>query len=119
MQNKTAVGNYGENAARGFLERRGYAVLETNYKRGGGELDIIARHGEYIVFIEVKYRRTLGAGRPGIAVTPAKQRAMIQTAKHYIAENELVDTDFRFDVVEVFGRETLAVHVIENAFMVR
>ena len=118
MQNKRQVGGYGEAVARGYLVRRGFTVLEMNYKRGGGEIDIIAKDGAYIVFIEVKYRRNLAMGLPRIAVTPAKQRTIIQTARHYISENNLVDTDFRFDVVEVFGRERLDINHIPNAFTV-
>ena len=116
MPSKTATGNYGEAVAQGFLTRRGYAILETNYKRGGGEIDIIARLGTYVVFVEVKYRRGLKAGMPCEAVTPAKQRRIIHTALYYISENNLADTDFRFDVMEVFGREWLDVNHIENAF---
>ena len=119
MPDETRKGNYGEAVARGYLERRGFAVLEMNYKRAGGEIDIIARDGDGIVFIEVKYRRSLAAGLPRIAVTPSKQRAIIQTAQYYIAENELTDVDMRFDVVEVFGREQLDVNHIQNAFWVR
>jgi len=118
MANKKQTGDYGETAAKGFLARRGYVVLEEKYKRGSGEIDLIARDGAYIVFIEVKYRRSLAAGLPRIAVTPAKQRKIAQTALWYIAEKQLVNTDFRFDVVEVFGREQLDVNLIQNAFMV-
>jgi len=119
MANEVQKGHYGETVARGFLERRGFVVLAANYKRGGGEIDLIAQDGEAVVFIEVKYRRSLAAGLPRIAVTPAKQRKIIQTAWYYIAEKNLVNTDFRFDVVEVFGREQLDVNHIENAFWVR
>ena len=119
MPSKRETGNYGESVARGFLTRRGYTILETNYKRGGGEIDIIARHGTYIVFVEVKYRRSLAIGLPRVAVTPAKQRRIIHTARYYIAEKQPVDMDFRFDVLEVIGREQLDVNLIENAFFVQ
>jgi len=119
MANETRKGNYGENVACGFLERRGFILLEKNFRRSGGEIDLIMRDDVVVVFVEVKYRRSLAAGPPRIAVTPAKQRRIVQTAQHYIAENDLCDTDFRFDVVEVFGQEQLRVEHIENAFWVR
>jgi len=118
MPSKRETGNYGEAVAQGFLTRRGYTILETNYKRGGGEIDIIARLGTYVVFAEVKYRRGLKAGLPRESVTPAKQRRIIRTALYYISENDLTETDFRFDVIEVFGREWLDVNHIEDAFQV-
>lgn len=116
QKSKRDVGNYGENVAAGYLAGKGYAVLEKNYKRGHGEIDIIARDGEYIVFIEVKYRKNLSVGEPREAVTRAKQRAIIGAALYYIAENSLDSCDFRFDVIEVFGKELLDINHIENAF---
>jgi len=115
----TNKGNYGETAALGFLQSRGYTIVERNYKRFGGEIDIIAKHNEYIVFIEVKYRRGLSVGLPRIAVTPAKQRQISRAALGYIGEKGLTDTDFRFDVIEVFGTELLDINHIEDAFHVQ
>ena len=111
-------GNYGETAALGFLQARGYTILERNYKCFGGEIDIIAKHNEYIVFVEVKYRKSLAAGLPRIAVTRAKQRQIAKAALGYISQTGLDNTDFRFDVVEVFGVELLDINHIEDAFWV-
>jgi len=109
-------GNYGETAALGFLQARNYTILERNYERFGGEIDIIAQHNEYIVFIEVKYRKSLSAGLPRVAVTRAKQRQIIKAALGYIGEKRLDNIDFRFDVIEVFGMELLDINHIEDAF---
>jgi len=114
----TSKGNYGETAALGFLQARGYTILERNYKRFGGEIDIIARHNEYVVFIEVKYRKSLSAGLPRIAVTRAKQRQIAKAALGYISQKGLDNTDFRFDVIEVFGVELLDINHIEDAFRI-
>jgi len=115
----TSKGNYGETAALGFLQSRGYVILERNYKCFGGEIDIIAQHNEYIVFIEVKYRRSLASGLPRMSVTPSKQRKIAKAALGYISKMKLDNTDFRFDVIEVFGIEMLNINHIEDAFHVQ
>lgn len=112
----TKTGDYGENVVFGYLRGKGYSILETKYRRRHGEIDIIARDSTAIVFIEVKYRRTFAFGTPAESVTPRKQHALLTTALQYIAENEIVDCDFRFDVIEVFGKELLELNHIENAF---
>ena len=110
-------GNYGEDVAEGYLTAKGYAIIGRNYKRGAGEIDIIAKDGEYIVFVEVKYRKNLSAGLPREAVTKTKRRALTSAAKYYIMENEIDDgVDMRFDVVEIVGAEQLSIEHIINAF---
>ena len=112
------IGDYGENIARGYLENKGYVFIERNYRCDKGEIDLIMKDGEYTVFIEVKHRRDLKMGHPCEAVTPSKQKSIIRTAKYYIYENRLENVDFRFDVFEVFGMETVEVNHIENAFWI-
>lgn len=112
----TKTGDYGENVVFGYLQGKSYTILETKFRRQRGEIDIIARDGDAIVFIEVKYRRTLAFGTPAESVTPRKQQALLTTALQYIGENDLENCDFRFDVIEVFGRELLELNHIENAF---
>ena len=116
IDRRKRAGNYGENAAAGYLRARGYVILTQNYESGGGEIDIVAKDGGYIVFVEVKYRRQLAYGRPADAITAKKQWAMVAAAQCYLAENGLVDADCRFDVIEIFGRELLEINHIENAF---
>ena len=110
------AGNYGEAAAAGYLAAKGYVILAQNFRAYGGEIDIVAKDGEYIVFIEVKYRRQTAYGRPIEAITEKKRRAMIAAAYGYLAKNGRGDEYCRFDVVEVFGREQLDVNHIENVF---
>ena len=112
---KTA-GNYGENAAVGYLASKGYKMVAQNFRHAGGEIDIVARDGGVLVFVEVKYRKQLNFGRPAEDVGVAKRKAIITAAYAYLYENDLHDISCRFDVIEVFGRELLEINHIENAF---
>lgn len=99
------------------LIKKGYQILEQNYHKITGEIDIIAKQGETIVFIEVKTRATLKNGTPSEAVNQKKQNRIIETAKYYIAEQNLLDNFFRFDVVEIlYYHQTYYFRQIENAF---
>ncbi len=105
-------GRKGEKIAQHYLKLRLYKILETNYRRKTGEIDIIAKRGKYIIFIEVKYRKNADKGLPREAVTPFKQRQIKRTAEMYIVENN-VKCDLRFDVIEIMGKK---VEHIKNAF---
>lgn len=115
--NKHEMGLRGQQEAEAFLTKNGYRILKRNYRVRTGEIDLIARHGSYTVFIEVKFRSCLNFGLPCEAVSHAKQQKITHTAMHYIAVNNLENQDFRFDVIEVF-EENGRIHVnhIENAF---
>ena len=116
-ESKYAAGLRGQKAAATFLRAEGMEILQENYRIRGGEIDIIARDGEYIVFVEVKFRTGLGFGRPAEAVNYAKQKKIIHTASHYIAAKNLINQDFRFDVVEVLQHEgVMYAKVIKDAF---
>lgn len=93
-------GVYGEELAVKQMKKMGYKILERNFKRAGGEIDIIAEKDGYTAFVEVKYRKGRAMGEPAEAVTRGKQENIIQTAEKYIYENGL-EGDFRFDVAEV------------------
>ncbi len=117
-----AVGDFGESSACTFLKHHGYKILERNYKNKIGEIDIIARKGDYVVFVEVKTRCSDEFGTPADAVGQIKQQKIYKTAQWYIAENH-GDYDYRFDVVEVMykksvfgGYKTYKINHIENAF---
>lgn len=99
--NKT-VGNIGEDIACELLKKKKYKIIVRNYVSDKGEIDIIAQKKGTTVFIEVKTRRNDSFGSPSEAVDYRKKRHIIETAERYIWENEL-STDFRFDVIEVFG----------------
>ena len=121
MRNKSIskyeAGQRGQKEAEAFLEGDGYDILNRNYRVRTGEIDLIACKGNYIVFIEVKFRTGLSFGAPSESVNVAKQQKITHTALHYIAANNLDSQDFRFDVVEVLQNdEHILVNHIENAF---
>ena len=111
--NRRSVGAQGEAVARAYLEERGARVLEMNYRRHTGEIDIIARQGKTVLFVEVKRRTSLRYGRPAEAVDRAKQTHILRTAALYLQEKGLSDTPMRFDVIEILPGE---IRHIQNAF---
>jgi len=117
MSNKHETGLAGQEAAEKFLQSNGYEVLARNYRLKTGEIDLIVKGGEYIVFVEVKFRKGLGYGYPREAVGYAKQKRIMNTALHYLARHKLTNADIRFDVVEVLEQQgQLYISHIENAF---
>jgi putative endonuclease len=93
-----------ENLAAAFLERRGLTILERNYRCRLGELDIVARSGALLVFVEVRARRSEAFGGAAGSITAAKRRRIVAAARHYLAARR-VDRPCRFDVVLVRGEE--------------
>lgn len=113
---KKELGNIGEAAAEKYLKKKRYKILARNYYTRFGELDIVARDGETIVFAEVKTRTSKKFGTPGEAVTLKKQSNIINAAQLYLMENEIDECDMRFDVLEVFAEDEMEINHIENAF---
>ena len=111
--NRRGFGADGERTARDFLTGKGIAVLEMNYRRPTGEIDIIARQGARVLFIEVKRRAGTRFGRPAEAVNAAKRTHILRTAALYLQEHALEDVPVRFDVIEILPGE---IRHIENAF---
>ena len=111
------TGESGESLAAKFLKKNGYEIIEQNYRCKLGEIDIIARDGRVLAFIEVKARRTGGFGGPKWAVTPRKQRKISMVALEYLKSTEQIGKRARFDVVAV---RLLPGHpdieIIKNAF---
>ena len=97
------VGIQGEDRAVAEVERRGYAVLARRYRTRHGEIDIVARDGETIVFVEVKAKESAEFGTAAEAVTSRKQRRVISMAVDYLARNRLTSSPCRFDVVAIDG----------------
>ena len=98
---RQSFGKSGEDLACQELQRRGYAILARGYRSRFGEIDIIAKDGQTIVFIEVKTRNGDEFGGGAAAVTPWKQRRIAQMAVDYLSRNKLHDKPCRFDVVTV------------------
>jgi putative endonuclease len=93
-----------ESLAAAFLERRGLIILERNYRCRFGEIDLVARSGALLVFVEVRARRSEAFGGAAGSITAAKRRRLVATARHYLATHR-VDRACRFDVVLVRGTE--------------
>ena len=96
------TGQCGEDVATGLLKKKGYKILERNYKNKIGEIDIIAKHKDDLVFVEVKTRSTEKFGTPVDAVTYYKKQKIVNTAKMYLMKNP-ADLNIRFDIIEVYG----------------
>lgn len=103
--NKRLVGSYYEEMAKDYLIKQGYDILYNNFRSRFGEIDIIARDDAYIVFIEVKYRRTKRYGYPREAVTYQKQRHILRTAQYFLLTQIGKEVPCRFDVVEILDNQ--------------
>jgi putative endonuclease len=114
---KQLLGKEGERIAERYLIKKGYKLVERNYRCPSGELDLIVLDRRVIVFVEVKTRTGDAFGTPFEAVEFRKQQKMTQAAQYFLAQKGLHQRDARFDVVGISwpGREPSVEH-IENAF---
>ena len=114
---RVILGKAGEDLACRELSRRGYAILARRYRVRGGELDIVARDGTTLVFVEVKARDDEAFGGGAAAVTGLKRRRIGRLAEEYVARHRLTDVPCRFDVVAIsFETGVPRIDVIQNAF---
>lgn len=113
-ENKRSVGKRYEEQVKIYLEQQGYEILKSNYRCKKGEIDLIAKDQDYIVFCEVKYRTTENFGNPLAAVDKKKQQVISACALYYLLEQGLNDTPCRFDVIGILKDDIL--HV-KDAFM--
>lgn len=100
------LGNRGERAAVKYLHRQGFQILARQSRSRIGEIDIIARDGDWIVFVEVKTRSSSAAGLPVEAVTPAKQQQLTRAALAWLKRRGLLDHRARFDVIAIVWRDS-------------
>jgi putative endonuclease len=116
---KKEFGVYGENLAAGYLADKGYQIIERNFRWGAkGEIDIVARDGETLVFVEVKTRQNYKFGDPLEGITPGKVRQIRRIAEGYLFKKQIHEAECRFDVIGVMaekGREPELKH-IKDAF---
>ena len=106
VKNSHEVGKKWEIRTKNFLIKQGYSIIESNYRKRCGEIDIIAQTKDIVVFIEVKYRKKKNISTPEESITKTKQKRIIQTAKHFIHENSYHDKTYRFDVITITGDDT-------------
>ena len=110
-------GEKSESVAVNCLKKQGYRIIELNYRTKLGEIDIIAKQGKTLVFIEVKARKSSRFGRPELAVTPKKQRKISMTALYYLKSTKQSNAKARFDVVAInSAKERPSIKIIKNAF---
>jgi putative endonuclease len=110
---KTSVGKIGEELACRYLQDNGYLILSRNYRSRFGEIDIIAKKGNCIAFIEVKYRKNNRFGEGYEAVSHQKMEKIRKTAQFFILSFKDKDIIYRFDVISIDGDR---IRHIENAF---
>jgi putative endonuclease len=114
---RVSLGKTGEDLACQELERRGYAIVARRYRRRGGELDIIARDGKTMVFVEVKAREGRAFGEASEAVTTHKRLKITRLALDYLMRHHLTNCPCRFDVVSIhFDAGEPAIEVYQGAF---
>jgi putative endonuclease len=116
-RSRVALGKIGEDLACRELQRRGYAILARRYRRRTGELDIIARDGPTVVFVEVKAREGRKFGDAVEGVTGLKRRRMMRVALEYLVRHRLTACPCRFDVVSIhMENERPVIELYQNAF---
>lgn len=113
---KIGTGQTGEDLAVCYLENQGYTIVERNYRKRIGEIDIIARDGECLVFIEVKTRSNRRFGSPFDAVDFRKQQQISRVALAFMTQHRFGEVPVRFDVIGVHLEESIRVELIKNAF---
>ena len=117
-ENKKQFGNKGEQLAAKFLADKGFEIIEQNYRYGKGEIDIIAKDSDTLVFVEVKTRKNLEFGPPELAITKGKQSQIKKIANAYLYEKKIKDIDCRIDVVAILmlKESKPVINHIVNAF---
>lgn len=114
MMNKRKVGTDQETLAANYLKRQGVRILERNFRSRRGEIDLIGRDQEYLVFIEVKYRSSAAQGYPEEAVSYSKQKNICRTANYYRCIRHVpMKTAIRYDVIAIEGEQ---IRWVKNAF---
>lgn len=116
MYNKRTIGSEYEDKAVEYMKNSGYVIVERNFYCRQGEVDIIARDGKYLVFVEVKYRRDTKKGYPAEAVTYYKRNRIIKASKYYMYKNRISEGQaVRFDVVSITNDN---IELIKDAFWI-
>ncbi len=114
---RLSLGRRGESAVASYLKRKGMSIVKRGYRCRQGEIDIIAREGDVLCFVEVKTRSDSSFGSAAESITSEKMKRISYTALHYLARRKLRDQPVRFDVVlvDTSGPE-MEIELIQNAF---
>ena len=117
LNRRQIFGRESESIAVKYLKKQGYKILEQNYRTKLGEIDVIAKDKNTLVFVEIKARRSDRYGNPKWAITPKKKRQMSKVALYYLKVTRQMDVKARFDVVTVRSMENKPqMDIIKNAF---
>ena len=118
ISGRISLGRRGEEAAVDFLRKKGYRIIERNYRSRAGEIDIVAEEGSSLAFVEVKTRRSTHFGLPEEAVSYEKRRHLTRVASGYLTHHHIKEAKCRFDVVSVLMNENgiKEIQLIKNAF---
>lgn len=117
MAHSREMGKQYEDMAVSYLKEHGYQILDRNYRVRQGEIDIIARDTNYLVFVEVKYRKNAKAGDPAEAVSFRKQQSISNTTLYYLNQKRYaLDTPVRFDVISILDQNLT--HIKDAFFFV-
>lgn len=111
--NTRKIGVTGEDMAVRYLKKHGYKIIERNFAAPHGEIDVVAKDGDYVAFIEVKRRLSVKFGFPREAVTSQKQQTIALCAKYWLVKNKLYGVPVRFDVVDILDTD---ITLIKDAF---
>ena len=108
----------GEDTAIKYLESQGYQIVERNFHSSQGEIDIIAKDKDFLVFVEVKNYSFRSLGTPFGALRKAKRESLIHAAQTYLYKKEIKDTNCRFDVVAIYRNQygSRKIELLRNAF---
>ena len=115
MPDSTEIGKAAEKSAAKYLKKLGFKVIEMNYREPSGEIDIIAKEGKCLVFVEVKSRSSSGHGWPEEFVDKKKQSKIVKTALQYLKKEKLDDSEVRFDVLTIDSASD-EISLIKSAF---
>jgi putative endonuclease len=118
MIDRKEIGNIGENLARDFIRKRGYRIIENNYRCPCGEIDIIAMHKDCLVFIEVRTKTSLSYGTPEESISSNKKAKMRLTAAYYLQSREKYPKSWRIDFIAVEidnNAKAKRIEIFENA----
>lgn len=119
-ENRRRTGSKGEDAAVEFLKKNGYSIVARNFRFGRmGEIDIIAKEKEYICFIEVKSRSGLMYGHPSESVNSKKRENIIKLALIYLKQHHMVDSNIRFDVIEIIHEKSEGFYMVKSINLIR
>lgn len=119
MVDTSLTGQQAEALASRFLRRRGLTLLARNYRSRGGEIDLVMKERDSLVFVEVRYRRNSAYGRAAETVDARKQRRIVQCARHYLLRHRQTSAPARFDVVSIeYDKGRTLIDWVRDAFRV-